>query len=288
VSELHSGTEARLGAIESRLGQTAKMLARTEKLLAPLPAAAVDQAAYSMMKTEVVRLEEALQSTQRQMLTMQTAKATRAELLDIHTAVHRFLFGHERPPPPQTPPPPASASLARKADMIEAAYARDAHLMQPEPPPADHHRVRPPRPSTARTRQKNGYSVAAGADASLLRRRPASARDGRHVVAAHPTETSAAGAGPRQLMPVVPGVGAMEPWSLGTTERGLPASDAVRASAQAAAGGFVEVTELTQLFEERGASQRRSAGGRPRSAIKMPGGRVSPGEQRLPAVAPYD
>ena len=57
-------------------------------------------------------------------------------------------------------------------------------------------------------------------------------------------------------------------------------------------GGFVEVTDLTQLFEERGASARRTAGGRGAATGARPAGRMptprpgsaSPRGPRLPIV----
>ena len=48
-------TAVRLSTIEAQLSTTSRQLARSEQLLAPLPAAAVDQAAYAMMRQEVGR-----------------------------------------------------------------------------------------------------------------------------------------------------------------------------------------------------------------------------------------
>ena len=91
-------------AIAEQLGKTSQMLQRTEKLLAPLPSAAVDQAAHAMMRGEVLRLDSALAQTQKQMAAMQTAKAAKSELLAVRQAVHRFLFGTAPPlQPPQAP-----------------------------------------------------------------------------------------------------------------------------------------------------------------------------------------
>lgn len=118
-SRTNAATEQRLAHIEKQLATTSRMLGRTEKLLQPLPSAAVDQAAYALMRSEVMRLDAALAQTQQQMYHMNASKAGRSELSNVRNAVHRFLFGNSAPPPPprQQPalPMPSRPSTALPA-----------------------------------------------------------------------------------------------------------------------------------------------------------------------------
>ena len=216
-------THARLVAIERQLAKTTTMLERSERLLAPLPSAAIDQAAYAMMKSEVSKLGDELVTTQRQMGAMQAAKVGRYELNNMRSALHSFLFGTE-----SAPTPPAPLPLPLQAPPSLAMQSTSGSTLPPAPrPPTSQRRdrlaTRPvfTRPATARTNDPYGpaASGAGGAEASAFDRRPASARDG---TVAYPDSVAAANGGAE----------------------------------------FVEVTDLTQLYEERGASARRTAGGR--------------------------
>ena len=292
---------ARLASIEKQLSKTATMLQRSERLLAPLPAAAVDAAAYAMMRSEVEQLSSQLASTNHKMLEMNLAKAGRAELLDMRGAVQRFLFGAEAPrmpvpmPPPPPPPPPPRLPIEPplEADAFAPAAApppspapdnlpRSASpRLQSRPSAVDpYQQPRPPagqralgaRPSTARPTRPGlaqGVAVSTGGDASLLRR-PQSARVSG-VVAAY----SGASKDFAEMLGVKPPA---------------PAAAAPPAAAPPAHAAFVEVTDLTELFAEKGAAQRRQVGarqaGRPQSA-RATGGRgprSGGGANRFPVV----
>ena len=165
-------TQSRLTSIEAQLSKTAQMLQRTEKLLAPLPSAAVDQAAYGLMRGEVLRLDAALAQTQRQMAAMATTKAAKSELAAVRTAVTRFLFGTAPPAPtaPPTPAPPTPSYPPPALPPADALATLQATYAEPRPPPfkpaAAGTRPRPTRPSTARGAPSaglaSGVTVAVG------------------------------------------------------------------------------------------------------------------------------
>ena len=309
--EAASVTAAR---IEKQLGQTATMLHRSEKLLAPLPAAAVDQAAYAMMRNEVQDLHSQLSTTRDQMFHMNLAKAGRSELMDVRGAVQRFIFGAEAPhvPMPPPPPPPPPPRLPAEVPLAPDAFTPDGSRPQtpmpvaagggggpPEPTPAADsprrlaRQPRPPsaqrtlsaraRPATARTGIAAGVAVATGGDATL-HRRPQSARE---------SSVMAAYGGAKRELASLAGLGTT--WDGATPMHAPPPATPQPTQAPAAplvGGGsprvgtaFVEVTDLTELFEEKGASQRRQAGGRggmgrPQSARGGRGG----GTNRFPLM----
>ena len=349
-------TERRLATIETQLARTSALLQRTEKLLAPLPAAAVDQAAYTMMREEVrgaevqpsrpqpeaplpasrrsaraptpsrvcarpagsssgggrisrgapsprhpqvLRLGAALASTQRQMATMHSSKAGRHELAGLQAGIRSMLLGSS-----------ALKAASSRGDGGPLLFA------VPDAPPttsffAPDPLAVPSQPPLEATTEAQPVAAAAGVQVAGQRPRPPSARReraaGRPVRATPARPTSAAptltapsaataATSPRVLSDVEPMAAAAA--AAAATRRPVSArapgaaypSGRTAAQAEASARGdyVVQVTELTQLFEERGASARRTAGGRgsvtrrPPSASPRAAGQTARGA--LPSV----
>lgn len=318
AARANEATEARLASIENELKKTARLLERSEKLLVPLPAAAVDQAAYSMMREEVVRLGTALASTQRQMATMQTSKASRHEFSGMRNDLLSFLYGtpvlaapvaaalpqasktpHELFEPPRSMPFEAPLQVQQEGatlqqqgveaggrppmDGLDVAYAPVVAVRQPRPPSARRSRPAASRPGSAvRQRTTDG---GAGLAAGSAPYRPSSARvtnsaaalPGAQEGARRPGSARPGSAAPR----ILAGAG-------GTVGESHPAtSTSTSATATLPAGGFVEVSDLSELFEERGATARRTAGRSSATARRPPSAsatRPNAGAARLPDV----
>ena len=311
VEETVDATAARLDTIE-------KQLRRTEKLLAPLPAQAVDQAAYALMREEVGRLSSALAATQRQMAAMQSAKAGRHELALMANGWHAMLFGsggaarvlrHMQTTPATTPAPVAFAPP-------EPAYAlptyQPAHL--PATVPLDASAF-----AAAETRDKPRHapfvlavdgagavaamsSAAAAAEArateaSSLRPHPPESPRPHPPESPRPQSASRPGTAGRPTAAVA-AARAAQPIEYGMVRESQPEYSIVRqasrpesarplsrTSVRVANEPFVEVTDLAQLFSTQ--VPGRSAGsGRPSTTVNRPASAASAQQRagRLPGV----
>jgi hypothetical protein len=302
--------EETVDATASRLDTIEKQLRRTEQLLAPLPAQAVDQAAYALMREEVGRLSCALAATQRQMAAMQSAKAGRHELALMANGWHAMLFGsggaarvlrHMQTTPATTPVPVAFAPP-------EPAYAlptyQPVHLPATAPLDASAFAAAE---TGDKPRQAPLVTAVDGAGAVAAMSSAAAAAEARSTEASslrpHPPESprpqsasrpgttgrpTAAVAAARAAQPIEYGMvreSQPEYGMVRQASRPESARPLSRTSVRAANEPFVEVTDLAQLFSTQ--VPGRSAGsGRPSTTVKRPTSAASAQQRvgRLPGV----
>ena len=302
--------EETVDATASRLDTIEKQLRRTEQLLAPLPAQAVDQAAYALMREEVGRLSCALAATQRQMAVMQSAKAGRHELALMANGWHAMLFGsggaarvlrNMQTTPATTPVPVAFAPP-------EPVYAlptyQPAHLPATAPLDASAFAAAE---TGDKPRQAPLVTAVDGAGAVAAMSSAAAAAEARSIEASslrpHPPESprpqsasrpgttgrpTAAVAAARAAQPIEYGMvreSQPEYGMVRQASRPESARPLSRTSVRAANEPFVEVTDLAQLFSTQ--VPGRSAGsGRPSTTVKRPTSAASAQQRvgRLPGV----